>query len=289
MATPSTDRAAPPVAGEEPIGPGPVAQTIALLQPWIDYVPKRQRRLGLFVLAAFFVHLTAFYFIRIDTTRAESTSQPHAHVAVESPETTELAGRQGTDEFWDKMNDPRLFLFPQTSRPDLTPGESTLDIDATIGSKQLPPAATPGDFQFAQPVVTPVEQQVAEAMRPPRQPFHYQETPRPIAAQTSWQWEDALAQRLPASLPELPSPVSDTDLGPTELNVAIAPSGTVEHVFAEQSCGSLDLDQLAVQAARKIRFHSTDQPGLFWGQLTVFWHYSPKPQDDIVPTPPSGP
>ena len=51
----------------------------------------------------------------------------------------------------------------------------------------------------------------------------------------------------PSGMPDLPSPISDTDLNPTELRVAVGADGAVEHVLVEQSCGSgrLDLDQQA--------------------------------------------
>jgi len=292
MATQTQETTSPPVAGAAPAESDPVAQTLALLQPWIDYVPKRQRRLGLFIFLAFLLQISAFFFIRIDTTRAELSHPSHAHVTVENPQSDAIAGQQQPgDAFWDSLTDPRLFLFPLPSRPNLTIDESALGLGSNQASGPLPPAAAPGDFQFAHPVVTPLEQQVSEAMRPPRQPFVYQETPPPIAAKTTWQWEDALARRQPTGAPDLPSPISDTDLSPTELNVAIDPGGAVEHVMVEQSCGGgrLDLDQQAVLAARKIRFQSSDQPGLLWGRITVFWHYSPKPPEIVVPTPPSGP
>jgi hypothetical protein len=291
MATQNPELTASPVAGAAPIGSDPVAQTLALLQPWIDYVPKRQRRLGLFIFLALLLHLSVFFFIRIDTTRAELRHQSHTHVTVENLPSSAVAGQPPDGAFWDSLTDPRLFLLPQPSQANLTVDESALNVDSNISSRQLPPAATPGDFQFAHPVVTPLEQQVAEAMWPPRQTFVYQETPPSIAAKTTWQWEDALARRQPSGAPDLPPTVSDTDLHPTELSVAVNPSGAVEQVFIEQSCGGgrVDLDQQAALAARKIRFHSTDQPGLLWGRITVFWLYSPKPPEVVVPTPPSGP
>jgi TonB family protein len=94
-------------------------------------------------------------------------------------------------------------------------------------------------------------------------------------------------------VPDLPSPISDTDLSPTVLRVAVDPGGAVEHVMVEQSCGDLgasiakDLNQQAVMAARKVRFKPTDRPGLVWGRMTVFWRYSAKPREEVVPTPPT--
>jgi hypothetical protein len=153
----------------------------------------------------------------------------------------------------------------------------------------------PDDYRAARPAIAPLEQRVGEAMRPPRQPFAYDETQPVVATKTMWQWDDALGQRQPTALPNLPSPISDTDLGPTHLRVAVGPDGAVEHVMVEQSSGGFgasiakDLDQQAALAAGKIRFKPTDQPGLVWGRLTVFWRYSAKPREEVLPTPPSAP
>jgi len=270
----------------------PVAQTLALLQPWIDYVPQQQRRLGIFICLALLVHLTFFFFIRIDTTRAELRHLTRTHVSVEYPQAVAVNGEQG-DDLWDRLTDPRLYLLPLNPLASLAADEPPLDLNVNLGSRELPPSAPPEDYRAAAPIVTPLDQQVEEAMRPPRQPFFYDETPLVIAAKTTWQWDDALAERQPAGLPELPSPISDTDLSPTVLSVAVGPGGAVEHVLVEQSCGDLGatiakgLDQQAVLAARKIHFKPTDQPGLLWGHITVFWHYSAKPREEVVPTPPS--
>jgi len=279
-----------------PTASDPMAQTLALLQPWIDYVPQQQRRLGLFIFIAFLGYVAAFFFIRIDTTRAEFRHRPRTHVTVEDSQSASLAG-QPVDSLWDRLADPRLFLFPQQPLAGLADAPS-LDLDTLngdIGSRELPPAAQPTDFKFIRPVVPSLAEQVGETMHPPRQPFTYQETPLHMATKTTWVWDAALAARHPISVPDLPSPVSDTDLNPTQLMIAVNPAGTVEHALVEQSSGNLgasvakDLDQQAVLAARKIRFRFTDQPGLVWGRLTVYWYYSAKPVEEVVPTPPSGP
>jgi hypothetical protein len=270
----------------------PVAQTLALLQPWIDYVPQQQRRLGLFIFLALLIHLATFFFIRIDTTRGELRHQTRTHVTVEYPHAVSVNGEPG-DQFWDRLTDPRLFLLPLNPLASVASDEPPLELNSSFGSKELPPAAPPEDYRAARPIVTPLEQRVEEAMRPPRQPFFYDETPPTIAAQTTWRCDGALTERQPAGLPNLPSPISDTDLSPTMLSVAVGPGGAVEHVLVEQSCGNLgasiakDLDQQAVLAARKIRFKPTDQPGLVWGRITVFWRYSAKPREEVVPTTPT--
>jgi hypothetical protein len=286
MANPSPTLSTPPASD-------PVAHTLALLQPWIDYVPQRQRRLGLFILLALMIHLAAFFFIRIDTTRAELQHATRIHVTVESPQAVAISG-EASDAFWDRLSDPRLFLLPLNPLAGMASDAPSLDLNSNLSSQDLPPSAPPEDYRTAPPTVTPLEQQVQEAMRPPRQPFSYDETPPAIATKTSWQWDAALAQRQPTNIPDLPSPISDTDLIPTVLSVAVNPSGTVEHGLVEQSCaGDLgasiakDLNQQAVLAAKKIRFQPTDLPGLQWGQITVFWNYSAKPVEEVVPTPPT--
>lgn len=285
-----------PASSENPAATAsdPVAQTLALLQPWIDYVPQQQRRLGLFVFVALLIHLAAFFFIRIDTTRAELRHQIRTHVTVENPQAVAVSGQPG-DEFWDRVTDPRLFLLPLNPLAGLSSEVPSQDLNSNIGSQELPPPALPEEYRATPAIVTPLEQRVGEAMRPPRQPFVYDETAPAIAAKTTWQWDDALGKREPAGLPDLPSPVSDTDLSPTKLRVAVDPNGAVEHVLIEESSGGLgasiatDLDRQAAVAARKIRFKPVDQTGLVWGRVTVFWHYSAKPREEVLPTPPSGP
>lgn len=268
-----------------------MAQTLALIQPWIDFIPPKQRRLGLFIVLALMVHLLAFLFISIDTTRAELTHSLRPHVTVEDPTpTAAVAGVLAGDNFWDRMNDPRLFLFPSGTSAGIVADMPSLDAmaaDASIGVPGLPSPVAPGDFQFARPVNEPLDQQVAESMNPARQPFVYDSRPPVISPETTWQLDGALTARQPAGLPELPSPISDTDLGPTQMRIAVGPGGTVEHVLVEQSCGKAEFDQQAVLAARKIRFHSVDQQGLVWGRLSVFWRYSAHPREEVVPTPPS--
>jgi hypothetical protein len=285
MATPSPEHSASPAHD-------PVAQTLALLQPWIEYVPQRQRRLGLFIIIALLLHVATFFFIRIDTSRAELRHQERIHVTVDYPQAVAVNGQLG-DDFWDRLTDPRLFLLPLNPLATLGDDEPSLEPETNPGSQQLPAPAPPEDYRTSSPVVAPLDQRVEEALSPPRQSFTYDETPLAVAASTTWRWDDALAARQPTGLPDLPSPTSDTDLSPTILRVAIDPTGAVVHALVEQSSGDLgapiakDLDQQAVLAARKILFKSTDQPGLTWGRLTVFWHYSAKPREEVVPTPPT--
>ncbi len=269
----------------------PVAQTLALLQPWIDYVPKRQRRLGLFIFLALMLHVAMFFFIRIDTTHAELRRQARIHVTMENRQTATPEVQSG-DAFWDRLTDPRLFILPLQPFPITTSDDHSLDftiINSNIGPSELPPPAQVENYQFMHQVIPPIEQRVGTTLNPQRQPFSYDDTPVAVATKTTWQWDGPLAQRQPSGIPDLPSPISDTDLNPTELRVALGADGTVQHVLIEQTCQKPELDQQAILAARKIRFLPSDQPGLLWGRITIFWHYAAKPREEVVPTPPSAP
>ena len=283
MANPTTEHPASPAHD-------PVAQTLALLQPWIDYVPQRQRRLWLFIFIALLLHVATFFFIRIDTSRAELRHQTRIHVTVDDAQAAAVSSQPG-DDYWDRLTDPRLFLLPLNPLASLAADEPSLDLNPSLGSQELPPPAPPQDYRASSPIAAPLEQRVVEALRPARQPFAYDESPPAVNPKSTWQWDYTLAARQPTGLPPLPSPTSDTDLSPTVLRVAVDPAGAVVHALVEQSSGGLgapiakDLDQQAVLAARKIQFKPADQPGLLWGRLTVFWNYAAKPREEVVPTP----
>jgi outer membrane biosynthesis protein TonB len=265
---------------------------MALLQPWIDYVPQQQRRLGLFICLALAIHAAICLFLTIDTSVAQMRHESRLYVSVASPQALAVNG-PSSDLLWDRLTDPRVFLLPMTSPADLALDLPPPAADAAFDASALPQPAPPETYHAAQPAASPLDQQVAEAMNPPRQPFVYDQAPTPMATKTTWQWDGALARRHPAGAPDLPSPVSDTDLCPTKLRVAVNGYGAVEHVLVDQGSGELgasiakDLDRQAVDAARKIRFDPVTAPGVQWGRITIFWHYAAKPQEEVVPTPPA--
>jgi TonB family protein len=270
----------------------PVAQTLALLQPWIEYVPQQQRRLGLFICLALAIHAATFFFLTIDNSVAEMRRQVHTYVSVDPPSFTSGSGATA-DAYWDQLTDPRLFILPQGPQGDLASEIPSIPLGSPVSPGVMPQPALPEIYRAAQSAVSPLDQRVALAMTPPRRPFPYDETPPVIAPKTSWQWDDILTQRHPTGVADLPSPVSDTDLSPTKLRIAVDPSGAVQEVLIEQGSGdrgasiAKDLDQQAVLAARKLHFAPMDQPGLQWGRITIFWKYSAQPREEVVPTPPA--
>jgi hypothetical protein len=281
-----------PTSEVPPAGTGtPAASVIhplALLQPWIDFVPQKQRRLGLFIFLALLLHLAAFCFIRLDPNRPGLEHETLTHATVEN--TGPAAEADSGDAFWDRLTDPRLFLLPILPLTRFTHDEPPLDfsaINSGIGPTQLPPSAPPENYSLTRLASPGPEEQVQAHLWPMRQPFAYRETPPVPVTKTGWQVGPSLVARRPLSLPPLPSPVSAADLNPTELRVAIDGDGAVQYVLLEETCQQPDLDRQAILAARKIQFAPADRPGLTWGKLTVFWHNTAPPPEVVVPTPPS--
>ena len=265
---------------------------LALLEPWINFVPQQQRRLGLFICLALAIHAGICLFLVVDTSVARLRHEPHLYVSLDYPRALAVSG-QAPDQFWDQLTDPRVFLVPRNSPTDLTAGLPPWMPSASPDADAMPQPAAPETYREAQPAASPLEQQVADAMNPPRQPFVYDETPLAMTRQTAWQWDDALAQRHPTGAPGLPTLTSDTNLTPTRLRVAVSPDGFVEHVLLEPISDDLSTPvdaataEQAVAAAQKIRFDPVATPGLQWGRITIFWNYAAKPREEVVPTPPA--
>jgi hypothetical protein len=273
-------------------GHDPVAHTLALLQPWIDYVPQQQRRLGLFICLALAIHAAICLFLVIDTSVAQMRHESRLYVSVASPQALAVSG-EPADQLWDRLTDPRVFLLPMTSPTDLVDDMPPVSPDTSPSFGVLPQPAPPETYRAAQPTASSIEQQVAASLIPPRQSFTYDEAPTPVSANTTWQWDDALAQRHPTGAPALPNLVSDSNLTPTRLSVAVNSAGAVEHVVVEPIIDDVstpvdkDVAGQAVNAARKIRFDPVTTPGLQWGRITIFWRYAAKPREDVQPTPPT--
>lgn len=270
----------------EPAAHDVVHQTLARLHNWIDEVPQPQRRLGKYVVGAALLHFTAFFFILIDNPRPEIRHDIHTEVTLDNA--TGSATPAGT--WWDRLTDPRRYILPQPSEPARivwVDPLSAIHIHAEPGV--FPPPADIVNFPFLNQPLPSLRERVAQALQPERQPFTYHENPPPIVRTTVWQWGGDLATRAPAGVPALPSPVSDMEIGPTRLRVALTPEGTVSDVVLDQTSQKPELDQQAIYAVQKVRFQPVNQPGIAWGVVTVAWYYTPKPQEVVPPPAPLAP
>jgi TonB family protein len=262
--------------------------TLARLHTWIDEVPPPQRRLGKFIVAAALIHVALFFFILIDNTPPEIRHQMRTEVTLDDAAT---GTAESPDEaYWDKLTDPRLYVLPQPETAvQVAPTEPFGPGVADAAPVALPAPAEIGSFPFLNQPLPTLTERVNDALQPARQPFTYQETAPPIARSTTWQWGDALAARAPTGVLQLPSPVSDTEIDPTRLRVAVTPGGTVSDVLLDQSSQKPDLDQQAILATQKVRFQPANTPGLAWGVVTIAWYYTPKPKEVAPPSAPLAP
>ncbi len=272
----------------EPASHDVVHTTLARLHTWIDEVPTRQRRLGKYIVGAAAIHFAVFFFILIDNPRPEIRHDVHTEVTLDTTATGEQVSPDNA--FWDEVTDPRLYVLPQPSEPVRIVWVDPLSaIHVHAQPMTLPPPAEIANFPFLNQPLPSLKERVSAALQPMRQPFTYHENPPPIARSTTWQWDRSLAARAPAGVPVLPSPVSDMEINPTRLRVAITPEGTVSDVVLDQSSQKPELDQQAIYAVQKVRFQPVNQPGIAWGLVTVAWYYTPKPQEVAPPPAPLAP
>ena len=94
---------------------------MALLEPWINFVPQQQRRLGLFICLALAIHAGICLFLIVDTSVARLRHEPHLYVSLDYPRALAVSG-EAPDQFWDQLTDPRVFLLPHNTTADLTAG-----------------------------------------------------------------------------------------------------------------------------------------------------------------------
>jgi TonB family protein len=261
-----------------------VHATLARLHGLLGHVPTPQRRLGKFIFAAALAHIAAFFFILIDNPHSEMRHEMHTDVTLSGA--LPGAAESPDDAFWDKLTDPRLYVLPQPSPP----GTFAVPLGATVTTPvALPAPAEIGSFPFLNQPLPTLDERVNDALQPAREPFAYQENPPPMDKTTTWQWGGGLAGRGPVGAPALPSPVSDTEISPTRLRVAVTPDGTVSDVLLDQSSQKPELDRQAILAVQKVRFQPVNQPGIAWGLVTIAWYYTPKPQEVAPPSAPLAP
>ena len=265
-----------------------VHTTLAHLRTWIDEVPQPQRRLGKFIFLAAVIHVAAFFFILIDNTRPEFPRATHMQVTLDGGTASALASPD--DAFWDKVTDPRLYVLPlPSSPPPIAWADPMTVVHLHARPVAMPSTAEIGSFPFLNQPLPSSTERVTDALQPARQPFTYAENPAPITRATTWEWADALVARRPAGVPALPSPVSDTEILPTRLRVAVTPQGIVSDVLLDQSSQKPELDQQAILAAQKVRFQPVNTPGPAWALVTIAWYYTPKPQEIVPPPAPLAP
>ena len=273
----------------DPINKLPQLAKALTIEPLFDVVPPEKRRLGLFLLLVGLLHVAAFSFIQITYPQPPIRTASRVHVTL--TETLSQAPVNRTSlRFWYALEDPSLLIRPRD------PVIDTAKIEITPIKHDSIPAAQPvtlpvrdDKISFLPDGLPSLTERAGAMMEPPRQIFAYADSKTSTAKPTTTlSLDPALSARAITPLPTLPKQASSllTEAGATILRVGVNPDGRVAHVLVEQSCGKAAVDAVALQALRKTHFQPATgvNPGLVWGQVTVYWQFEPEPTPAATPT-----
>lgn len=111
--------------------------------------------------------------------------------------------------------------------------------------------------------------------------------PEPLTTSTPLVYPRGMLWKWPiqGTMPVFPSaPAGATLTGPTQIQLAAGPSGTLVIRRLARSCGDPAVDQLALERCRSLQFvPRTEDPGplldaqgpLVWGDLQIYWTVAP--------------
>ena len=255
----------------------------------LEAVPEEQRRLGLWIGVALVGHIVGFACLRVATPPAPPAPAPTVHVtlyrpaetAPDAPEGERVRG--GDPAFWSRINDPSLLIFPPKflasggGRDPLVP--QPLWSGDTPGSSPL--LALPPDLNPLPDALPPLARRAADALAvavpSPQIPNLRAALFRPAAAKTTVLWDGpaAFLDRRPGEwkLPAAPASVL-LEARPTVLRLAVDGEGRVVHAMVDQSSGRSEVDLVAIDGARRLRFKTAAGASLLWGTASVYWQYT---------------
>jgi TonB family protein len=244
------------------------------LQPLVQIVPPRQRRLGFFILAMLAVHGLAFYAVKVSLAAPNLTQPLKTRVILD---TGSLRGSDPAQAQWLNLFDPSLLILMRDRAPAPPIPHSTAP--APLPQLSLPTDLTPSQ---AQPQgLAPLAERVNEWLR--HSPPERESTPDSAAAVESAAGTQivigpGLASRAVNTLPALASLrlKSLPDSNVTAVRLGVDNNGTVRHALVEQTCGRADIDSQAVEALRGYRFLPRAETPLEWGQVYIYWQFVPE-------------
>lgn len=273
----------------DPINKLPHLAKALTIEPLFDVVPPEKRRLGLFLLLVGLLHVLAFSVIQITYPQPPIKTASRVHVTLTETISQAPLNRSSL-RFWYALEDPSLLIRPRgpvvdTAKVDITPTKR----DAVPVTPVMTLPQRDDKISFLPDGLPSLTERASAMMEPPRQLFVYTEAKASATKpMTTLSLDPALAARAITPLPTLPKQASSllTEAGATILRVGVNPDGRVGHVLVEQSCGKSAVDSVALQALRKTRFQPATgaNPGLIWGQVTVYWQFEPEPTPVATPT-----
>jgi TonB family protein len=261
------------------------AKYFHLLGGAFEAVPEERRRLGLWICVALVGHIVGFACIRVATPPAVPTVASQLRVTFyrEASPDQEESARGGDLAFWSRINDPSLLIFPPGflasggGKEPLAP--QPLWPGGDLGSSPL--LALPPDLNPLPDALPPLPRRAAEALSvavaSPQIPNLRAALLRPAQAQTTVLWDGSAAflARRPGEwkLSEVPGSVL-LEAHPTVLRLAVDAEGRVIHAVVDQSSGRSEVDLVAIDGARRLRFKAAPDASILWGRATVYWQYA---------------
>jgi len=247
-----------------------------------EAVPEEQRRLGILIFVALLGHVAAFCLLRITYPPTVTVGHPRTRVTLmaAAPDGAESPRFLGFVS-WSSLNDPSAAIFPPdllaTSNPagNLPPDADVVPRWPAPSTSETALAPLSSALEILPDRLAPLPDRASAALVIPH------EMPNLAAALTRLpvdhtvvQWGDALAARHPAewSLPAVPVRLlAESDV--TILRIAVDATGHVAHALVDESSGSSEVDAIALDGIRQLRFAPAPGTSLQWGRATVFWRF----------------
>ena len=248
----------------------------------LEAVPEEQRRLGILIFVALLGHIAAFFLLRITYPPAVTVEHPRTRVTLiaPSPDGAESPRFLGFVS-WSSLNDPSSAIFPPDFLASSNP-TGTLAPDADViprwpaaSTSETAPVPLSSAFEILPDRLAPLPDRASAALVAPHQmPNLSAALTRLPVDHTVVQWGDALSSRHPSdwTLPAAPVRLlAESDV--TILRIAVDAAGRVAHALVDESSGNSDIDALALDSVRQLRFAPAPGAALLWGRATVFWRF----------------
>jgi TonB family protein len=123
----------------------------------------------------------------------------------------------------------------------------------------------------SEPSTEPFFSTLAEREIPREEPSPVFLTPETIPTRSIFRLGGGLSNRLLGGAPALRNWPSDKLLNSSIVQIAVNPLGEVISARLETSCGSVEADTDAVNAARALRFRPAREAGTKWGEAVFQW------------------
>jgi hypothetical protein len=218
-------------------------------------------RLLWLIVASLGLHFAGLYIFHVVYPTGNALPPTAAEVSVLNPANPQ--DRQLLD--WVELNDPAMISAPKTN---------DFQISQLVPSYR-PTYATEVPSIERSPVNRPAEEAPSPSLFTPDNLFVRPERPvvsRPnISFPSRLEFGDSLETRHPVAPPELPG--SRRVAEPSTFFAGISKGGEVKYLFLWRSSGNDQLDHLADEVVRRIRFQPADMET--WGTITLRWGWHP--------------